>query len=48
MRRGIAVLLLLLGISGAAFGQDATSGAAADPVLMQRRLALVLRQASQL
>ncbi len=48
MKRGLAALLLLLVAAGGACGQDAPAVSAADPLLVQRRLALALRQASQL
>lgn len=48
MRRGLAVLCALLGVAGAAFGQTTGGDAPPDPLVLQRRLALVLRQASQL
>ena len=48
MRRGVAALCALLCVAGASFGQVEGGDAAPDPLVLQRRLALVLRQVSQL
>jgi len=47
MKRAAAVLLLALVSPGIAPGQEAAPDRAADPLVLQRRLAMVLRQSTQ-
>lgn len=47
MKRAIAACLLALVFPGSAPGQEAAPERAADPLVMQRRLAMVLRQSTQ-
>ena len=47
MKRAAAVLLLALVFPGSAPGQEAAPDRASDPLVLQRRLAMVLRQSTQ-